>query len=96
VIFPADKFVVPDTFNELFMVVILFNVVKPETFNVPLMVVLLFNVLLEFNEPLIITFFHVVVPDTFKKEKIVVLFDIELNALISYTPELFIILFIIY
>jgi hypothetical protein len=60
------------------------------------MVVLLFNELLELNEPLIITLFNVVVPDTFNVDNIVALFDVKLYEVISYIPELFIILFIIY
>jgi hypothetical protein len=48
------------------------------------------------NEPLIITLFNVVVPDTFNVDNIVALFDVKLYEVISYIPELFIILFIIY
>jgi hypothetical protein len=47
--------VVPDTFNKLLMVVILFNVVIPDTFNELLIVVIIFNVMIPdtFNELLI-------------------------------------------
>ena len=60
------------------MVVLLFNVVVSDTFNVQLMVVLLFMKLLEFNEPLKITWFNVVVPDTLNDDNTVVLLDVKL------------------
>jgi hypothetical protein len=56
---------------------LLFNIVDPETFNELLMVVV----------------FDCANPDTLNVDKIVVLFDVELYELISYAPELFIILF---
>ncbi len=39
---------------------------------------------------MIVAAFHCVNPETLNVDKIVVLFDIELNELISYTPELLI------
>ena len=52
--------------------------------------------LLEFKEPLITTLFNVVVPDSLNDDNTVVLLDVKLYEVISYTTELFIILFIIY
>ena len=52
--------------------------------------------LLEFKEPLITTLFNVVVPDSLNADNTVVLLDVKLYEVISYTTELFIILFIIY
>jgi hypothetical protein len=72
--------VLPLTSNELLIVVSLFNFVNPE----------------RFNEQWIVVVLNCVNPETLSVDQIVVLFDIELYELISYTPELFIILFIIY
>jgi hypothetical protein len=52
--------------------------------------------LLEFKEPLIKTLFNVVVPDSLNDDNTVVLLDVKLYEVISYTTELFLILFIIY
>ena len=52
--------------------------------------------LLEFKEPLITTLVNVVVPDSLNDDNTVVLLDVKLYEVISYTTELFIILFIIY
>ena len=52
--------------------------------------------LLEFKEPLITTLFNVVVPDSLNDDNTVVLLDVKLYEVISYTTELFMILFIIY
>jgi hypothetical protein len=62
------------------LIVVLINNVDPETFN----------------ELLIVVVFNCVYPETLNVDKIVALLDFELYELISYTPELFIILFIIY
>jgi hypothetical protein len=72
--------VLPLTINELLIEVLLFNIVNPETYKKLLIVVL----------------FNIVDPETLNVDKMVVLFDIELYEFISYTPELLIILFIIY
>jgi hypothetical protein len=53
------------------MEVLLFNIVDPETFN----------------ELLREAVFKIVNPETLNVDKIVVLFDVELYALISYTPR---------
>ncbi len=89
--------VLPLTSNELLIVVSLFNFVNPETYN-ELLIVVFFSIVdpETFNEPLIVEVFNCVNPEILHVDKMVALFDIELYELISYTPELFIIFFIIY
>jgi hypothetical protein len=85
-------------YNDELIVVFLFNIVIPGTLNELLIDVLLFNIIdpETFNELLIEVVFKIVKTETLNVDKIVALFDVELYALISYTPELFIILLIIY
>jgi hypothetical protein len=122
-----DVVIFPTTFNVLFIVVILFNVVDPATFNDDNNVdelettkleklVLLFKLLID-NVELVdklfkllkivvdvafklliddIVFGPMTDPPTFNDDNIVALFDVKLYEVISYIPELFIILFIIY
>jgi hypothetical protein len=147
-----DVVIFPTTFNVLFIVVILFNVVDPATFNddnnvdelettkleklvllfkllidnvelvdklfklLKIVVDVLFNLFID-NVELVdnefkllnivvdvafklliddIVFGPMTDPPTFNDDNIVALFDIKLYEVISYIPELFIILFIIY
>ena len=71
--------VTPDTFNDDFNVVLLFNVVTPDTFNDDIHDVALFNVVVPdtFNDDIhVVLFDSVVNPDTFNDDNNVVLFDI--------------------
>ena len=95
-VFP-DNVVFPDTFNELFIVVIFFNNTLPFTVNEELQVVILFNIVVPdtYNELLIVVIlFNVVLPETFNDDPhVVILFNVvfpeTVNVdihVISYIP----------
>ncbi len=48
------------------------------------------------NDDVHVVLFNVVNPDTFNDDNTVALLDVKLYEVMSYTPELFIILFILY